>query len=171
MDLPNELYLRIFTFLGKKDVKSIRITCKHFSELANIILFSYPRMKKKLKLETSQLLHLPIICLNNRYLKRFLNADSFPTTVNTVILSQRKPVIPPETIFRYPHIQFYISFGYFYPVNVLHESNYALLENVKLYSSASSPMRYKILYKYNYFVFRYINTNHLELFIREGVTA
>ena len=53
MDLPNELYLRIFSFLGKKDVKSMRSTCKLFSELANIILFSYPDMEKKLQVKAA----------------------------------------------------------------------------------------------------------------------
>ena len=93
MDLPNELYLKIFSLLGKRGIKSLRFTWKHFSELANIMLFSYPDTKKKLELKASKLMHLPIICINNRYLKRFLDVDSFITTVNTVILSQLKPVV------------------------------------------------------------------------------
>ena len=87
--------------------------------------------------------------------------DSLPATVTTVTLNQHKPVILPETISRCPHI----------PVNVLHKSNYALLENVKLCSSLSSPMWYKVLCKYHYFVFRYINTSHLELFTHKDIAV
>ena len=178
MDIPSELYLWIFSFLAKKDIKSIRCTCKHFSDLVNIILFTYPVMKKNLQLsifnsifETSQVLYLPIIYFVNTYHTDILNVDSFAATVTTVLLSQCKPVVPMETISRYPHIQFYISIGYFHLVNVLHESNCALLENVKLYFfCAYSPMRYKILYNYNHFVFLLWTCYHLDLFTCQNVT-
>ena len=170
MELPNELYLHVFSFLEKRDLKALRLVCILFKELCNIILFTDPCMKRKLKIRITQLEHLPVIFLNNSYLKRFLDLSTFPTTVRVVILSQRKPTVSPEIIHLHPHIQFYISFGYIYPVNVHHGSNYNL-KNVKLFSTAFSPMRYGVLREYNNFNFRYINLAHLESFRHKVIDA
>ena len=166
--LPNEIYLKIFSFLEKKDIKAIRRVSLLFNDLGSIILFSFPIMKKKLRLNISQCTHLPFLYIDNRYLKRFLDVTEFPATVRTVVLSQRKPTVSPEIISQNQHIQFFISFGYFYPVDSSHhQSNYALLKNVKLYSSTSSSMRYQVLQKYTNFIFQYINTAHIESFATE----
>ena len=167
--LPNEIYLKIFSFLKKKDIKTIRRVSLLFNDLGSVILFSYPIMKKKLRLNISQFTHLPFLYIDNRYLKRFSDVNEFPATVQTVVLSQRKPTVSPEVISQNQHIQFFISFGYFYPVDSSHhQSNYALLKNVKLYSSSSSPMRYQVLPKYTNFIFQYINTAHIESFATES---
>ena len=170
-DIPNELYLKIFRLLEKKELKTVRLISKRCKDISNLLIFSRPNIKRKVKLTITQIAHLPILTLDNRYLKRFITIDTFPDTLNTVVLSQRKPIIPPETISRYPNIEFFISFGYFYPKNILHESTYALLANVKLYSCPSSSIRYKLLNKYNNFNFRYLNISHLETFGTETFTA
>ena len=169
MNIPNETTFKIFSFLEKKDIKSLRLVCKHFYEICNIILFTHLRLKRKLKVDISQLMHLPIKHINNRYIKRFSTLKIFPETVNVVILSQKRPIITPETISQHPNIQFYISFGYIYPVTGVHESNY-FLKNVKLFSTSESAMKFKILNKYDYFTFRYINYRHLECFKRDKLT-
>ena len=170
-DIPNELYLKIFGFLGKKDLKVVRLISKRCKDISNLLIFSRPNIKRKVRLRIAQIAHLPILTLDNRYLKRFIAISTLPDTLNTVVLSQRKPIIPPETISRYSNIEFFISFGYFYPKNILHESTYALLENVKLYSCLSSSIRYKLLIKYNNFIFRYLNISHLETIATASFTA
>jgi len=170
-NIPNELYLKIFKLLEKKELKTVRLISKRCKDITNLLIFSRPNIKRKVKLTITQIAHLPILTLDNRYLKRFITIDTFPDTLNTVVLSQRKPIIPPETISRYPNIEFFISFRYFYPKNILHESAYALLANVKLYSCLSSSMRYKLLNKYNNFIFRYLNISHLETFATAPFTA
>ena len=169
MNIPNEITFNIFSFLEKKDIKSLRLVCKNFYEICNIILFTHLRLKRVLKVDISQLMHLPIKHINNRYIKRFSTLKIFPETVNVVILSQKRPIITPETISQHPNIQFYISFGYIYPVTGVHESNY-FLKNVKLFSTSESAMKFKILNKYDYFTFRYINYQHLECFKRDKLT-
>ena len=109
-----ETIFHIFSFLEKKDIKSLRLVCKHFYEICNIILFTHLRLKRVLKVDISQLMHLPIKHINNRYIKRFSTLKIFPETVNVVILSQKRPIITPETISQHPNIQSYISFGYIY---------------------------------------------------------
>ena len=170
-NIPNELYLKIFKLLEKKELKTVRLISKRCKDISNLLIFSRPNIKRKIKLTITQIAHLPILTLDNRYLKRFITVDTFPGTVNTVLLSQRKPIVPPETISRYPNIEFFISLGYLYPKNILHESTYALLANVKLYSCSSSSIRYKLLNKYDNFNFRYLNISHLETFSTETFTA
>ena len=172
LHLPNEIYLKIFSFLKIKDLKVIRCVSSLYNDLGSAILFSHPTIKKKLRLNISQISHLPFLYIDNKFLKRFLDVNEFPATVHTVVLSQRKPTVSPQIISRNQHIQFFIFFGYFEPANSFHhQSNYALLKNVKLYSSPSSPMRYQVLTKYTNFIFRYISTAHIESFATESFCA
>ena len=170
-NIPNELYLKIFEYLEKKDLKVVRLISKRCKDIANLLIFYCPKIKAKYRLRIDEIAHLPIIQLNNCFLKRFITISTLPVTLNTVVLSQRKPVISPETIYRHPNIEFFISFGYFYPKNVLHESTYAILENVKLFSCPFSSMRYKLLSRYRNFTLRYLSISHLETFATASFTA
>ena len=111
-DIPNELYLKIFRLLEKKELKTVRLISKRCKDISNLLIFSRPNIKNKVRLTITQIAHLPILTLDNRYLKRFITIDIFPDMLNTVVLTQRNPIIPPESISRYPNIEFFISLGY-----------------------------------------------------------
>ena len=171
-NIPNELYLKIFKLLEKKELKTVRLISKRCKDITNLLIFSRPNIKRKVKLTITQIAHLPILTLDNRYLKRFITIDTFPDTLNTVVLSQREPIVPRETISRYLHIEFFISLEYLHHANVLYyEPTYVLLANVKLYSCPTSTIRYKFLDKYDNFIFRYLNISHLETFATAPFTA
>ena len=170
MNFPNELLLKIFGHLSRRDIKSVKCVSVKFAEVANILLFSVPKLKRKLRLSVHQISHLPFISLDNRFLKRFHDVETFPSTTVTVILSHRRPVIHPRVISQFNDIQFYANFGYFHPISILHPSNYSVCRNFKIFSSPSSPMRCTILSNFSNFTFAYINTAHIDS-IRSVTTA
>ena len=170
MYLPNELLLKIFRHLSRRDIKSVRCTSVKFAQVANILLFSVPLLKRKLRLSVHQISHLPFISIDNRFLKRFHDVDTFPSTTTTVILSHCRPIVHPRVISQFNDIQFYANFGYFYPISILHPSNYSVCRNFKIFSSPSSSMRCTILNTFSNFTFAYINISHIES-VRSVATA
>ena len=133
--LPNEILIKIFKHLSNRDLKNIKCTCLKFSHIANIHLFAFPRFKPKLRVSIFQLIDLPLLYVDNKFLKRFLDVRVFPVTVKEVYLSVRKPIVSPHIITKFNHIKFFASSGYFYPLNCLHSSNYTTCKNLKIYSS------------------------------------
>ena len=169
--LPNEILIKIFKHLSNRDLKNIKCTCLKFSHIANIHLFAFPRFKPKLRVSIFQLIDLPLLYVDNKFLKRFLDVRVFPVTVKEVYLSVRKPIVSPHIITKFNHIKFFASSGYFYPLNCLHSSNYTTCKNLKIYSSPHFPMRIKTVYNFLKFTFSYLNSSHLEIDSRNFLIA